>query len=157
MAMRNTADSPSILTRAAPAPRRWSTLKKAVLKKAVLKKAVMAAALLAGCATAPAKPDDPTLRAANVPPGGHEVTCQYGELMAVQGTRDTNSDQTSLFAVLTFPEPNTPAPKRPFSAGVAVQRSRTDEPQAEADTRSSVICAPETQSHGTPSAAIPPG
>jgi hypothetical protein len=148
MAMRNSSDSSST-----PRPvigaqaRRWTSLKIAAF----------AVALLGGCAGTQVKPDDPTLQAANLPPGGHDVTCQYGELMAVQGRADTDSDQSSLFAVLTFPEANLPAPKRPMSFGVAVQRSRTDEPQAEADTRPSIICAPETQSHSAPSRTVPPG
>jgi hypothetical protein len=148
MAMRNSSDSSSNPTLAIGAQAR---------RLASLKITVLAAALLGGCAGTQVRPDDPTLEAGNLPPGGHDVTCQYGELTAVQGRADNDSEQSSLFAVLTFPEANTPAPKRLMSYGVAVQRSRTDEPQAEADTRPSIICAPETQSHGTPSRTVPPG
>jgi hypothetical protein len=64
-------------------------------------------------------------------------------MQATQGVRDVNSDVSTLSLVVTFPEANTPPPRKVLSPAVQVQRTRRGEPYAEVGLLPQSACAPE--------------
>ena len=106
-----------------------------------------AAALLCACGGAATPPPQNPLRAANVPPGAHDLTCQYAALQGVQGRNDSNSDAAMFFAAFHFPEAHTPPPRSTVTIGFQQVRSRTHEVRDEIALAPEQVCNPEAAGH----------
>jgi hypothetical protein len=87
----------------------------------------------------------PGATAAEVPPGAHDLTCEYVGLESVQGASDANSDSVTLLAVFRFSESQLPPPKAPLSLKFQVERSRVNELRDGLSARPEVICRPHGQ------------
>jgi hypothetical protein len=107
---------------------------------------VLGAFALAACSSAQTRPPDSALRAAGVPRGAHELTCEYASMDSVQGWHDDDVDWAGVFAVFHLPEARTLPPKQRISWKTQVSRSRVSEHRDELATLAEPICTPEAGS-----------